>query len=182
MRQTQRSGWKLRVLRAGVLATLAAGAAAQAAQPAKAVLRGYLDGAAGTALMSGNYTAVILQLSHHGSLYLSDALSASTNLCVAYTMTHQFAAAAPECDAAVDLARHDGVGPTLAARASYEEHLALAYSNRAVLHAMMAQPQRAADDIARAHALAPSADFVSQNLTAIAPSAAALPKVVSTRG
>jgi hypothetical protein len=185
MRQTQRGGWKLRVLRASVLATLAtlaAGAAAHAAQPAKAVLRGYLDGVAGTALMTGNYTGVITQLSRHGTLYLSDALSASTNLCVAYTVTHQFAAAVSECDTAVDLARHDASGSTLSSHAAYDEHLALAYSNRAVLHALMAQPQPAVSDIARAHALAPSADFVSQNVAAIGASAASLPKVVSTRG
>ena len=42
--------------------------------------------------------------------------------------------------------------------------LALAYSNRAVLAWLLKQPSDAAEDVSRAHALSPNADFVAANL------------------
>jgi hypothetical protein len=48
-----------------------------------------------------------------------------------------------------------------------QEFLAIAYSNRAVLHWLSKDAVAAARDLAEAAALTPKADFVARNITAL---------------
>ena len=175
---------KRRMLRAAVLGSIAAAAAAQAGAGEKVVLGGYQDAAAGSQLLAGDYQGVIGRLATHGFAYSQDEAAASTNLCVAYIMTKAWDAAHRECDLAIRLAHlSDFSDVSLAGRTSNAERVALAYSNRAVLNWLEARPQSAAQDIARAQSLSPQASFVSQNLARLGNvSARALPAVVATKG
>jgi len=50
---------------------------------------------------------------------------------------------------------------------SQDEYLALAYANRAVMHWMSRDGGAAQDDLMKARALAPQADFVARNVAAL---------------
>jgi hypothetical protein len=157
-------------LRVALLAGMCAAAAAQAAEPSgKAVLSGYSDGVAGASLMAGDYSRVIAELGWRGSVYRSDALSASTNLCVAYVMAHEWQKADAICDEALDVARQDEPGPLLFDQALKAQHVAVAYSNRAVLRWLESRPEGVAHDLARARAWAPDAEFVAHNAAVMGP-------------
>jgi hypothetical protein len=157
-----------RTLRVALLAGMCAAAGAQAAGPsAKAVLSGYSDGAAGASLMTGDYARVITELGFRGSPYRSDELSASTNLCVAYVMTRAWQKADAMCDEALSVARGEESDLVLYTRAMRAEHVAVAYSNRAVLRWLESRPEAVAHDLGRARAYAPDAAFVAQNIAVI---------------
>jgi hypothetical protein len=157
-----------------LLAAICAAAGAQAAGPSgKAVLSGYRDGVAGASLMAGDYARVIAELGWRGSLYQSDALSASTNLCIAYVMAREWHKADAMCDEALDVARQEESDLILYTRALRAEHVAVAYSNRAVLHWLESRPEAVAHDLARARALAPDAEFVAQNTAVLGASGSA---------
>jgi hypothetical protein len=141
------------------------GVAAQAAEPAhKVMLSGYEDSVGGASLMAGDYQAVIAQLAPHGFTFWKDAVAASTNLCVASIMTKSWDGAQRACDEAIKYARLQDLGSDLYQREVRDEQVALAYSNRAVLHWLESQPQSAAADMARAQSLSPQSQFVSQNV------------------
>jgi hypothetical protein len=53
------------------------------------------------------------------------------------------------------------------ARKRHNDYVALAYSNRAVLHWLANDQTSAEKDLAKAEALAPKADFVARNLSAL---------------
>ena len=150
---------------AALAALLVASAARADSDAHKLMLSGYEDTAAGPSLMAGRYDAVIKALGAHGVSYQHDVVAASTNLCVAYIVTHQWAAADPTCDAAVEAAK-PAVGATLFERKQHDESVALAYSNRAVLHWLEDHPELAASDFAVARLLSPEAEFVSHNVAA----------------
>jgi len=170
-----------RTLSVALLAGVCATAGAQAAGASgKAVLSGYSDGVAGASLMAGDYSRVIAELGWRGSLYQSDALSASTNLCVAYVMARTWQKADSMCDEALDVARQNEGDLLLYTRALRAEHVAIAYSNRAVLRWLEARPEAVAHDLARARAFAPQAAFVAQNTAVIsAGGSAAIASVVA---
>ncbi|HTX24815.1 MAG TPA: hypothetical protein VMD03_09170 [Steroidobacteraceae bacterium] len=132
----------------------------------KLVLSGYADGAEGEHLLAGKYAAVIERLGAHGAAFAGNEVAASTNLCVAYIMTHSWKAADGTCDEAVREARLDLPDPTIAARLTRNEEVAIAYSNRAVLKMLEGRSAGAADDLARARSLSRS-PFVTQNLSAV---------------
>jgi hypothetical protein len=157
-----------RALRVAVLAGMCAAAGAQAAGASgKAVLSGYSDGLAGASLMAGDYSRVIAELGLRGSLYRSDELSGSANLCIAYVMTRAWQKADAMCDEAVNVARQNESDLLLYSRAVRAEHVALAYSNRAVLRWLESRPEAVAHDLGRARAYAPDAGFVAQNMAVI---------------
>jgi hypothetical protein len=141
----------------------AAGAHADDAHQ-KMTLSAYTDAAEGQAVLAGRYGEVIDVLGSHGSQFKQDELAASTNLCVAYIMTHRWSEAQPACDEAIRFAKLEMPESPAFADHTYGERVAIAYSNRAVLEWLEARSVTAADDLARAHALAPGAEFVVQNL------------------
>jgi hypothetical protein len=162
----------------GALASLLIASAAQAGTDVhKLMLSGYEDAAAGPSLMAGRYDAVISALAAHGPTYQHDLVEASTNLCVAYIMRHQWEAADSACDAAVDAAKPAVTG-TLFERKQHDESIALAYSNRAVLHWLEDHPDLAASDFAMARLLSPEAEFVSHNVAAFSSAKSAAAQAV----
>ena len=176
LKQTRRTSQNL-----ALLASLIIAAAARAgdAPESKLMLTGYADAAAGGALLSGHYQSVIVQLGEHGPLYTQDAVAASTNLCVAYIMTRQWTEAHAACDGAVASARAVRFDPSLWARRMQDEQVAVAYSNRAILHHLEADATSATADITAARTFAPEAEFVSHNLAVLAGAkSAAAPAIV----
>jgi hypothetical protein len=160
---------KPRMLRLAVLAALLGAATARADESApKATLTAYVDGAGGASVMAGDYAGAIKQLSPYGVRYAQDVVAASTNLCVAYIMTQQWQAAQTLCDQALQTARLNSSSMPLYSRRDYEQTVAVAYSNRAVLQWLENRPQSAASDLDRASLLYPQAAFVAQNRAVLA--------------
>jgi hypothetical protein len=144
------------------------GTTAQAGESAgKIVLSGYADGVGGDSLLAKNYAAIIHELGAHGVAFAHDPVGASTNLCIAYIMTHAWSLADGTCDEAVRLAKLDTPTGTLLERVNHDQRVAVAYSNRAVLHSLEAHPQEAASDLQRASALAPGSELVTHNRAAL---------------
>ncbi len=137
-----------------------------AARP-KLVLSGYEDRAAGATLLAGHYSIVIEELGSHGPSFARDTVAASTNLCIAYIMTARWSAAHPACDEAIALAELDVPQRDLLSREMHSEQIAVAYSNRAVLHWLESRPASAAEDLSKARTLAQGSEAVSQNLAAL---------------
>lgn len=155
----------------GILTAAIIAAAARAAEtPDPFVLVAYSNRAGGEHLASGDYTSAAQAIPQRSGLSLPDPQAIDTNRCVAFAMTRQLAQAHGACDAAV----HDAQGAD-ASLLSWSSHTrqqsaasaALAYSNRAVLYWLDAEPSAAQQDLARAQALAPRASFVVRNLSAM---------------
>ncbi len=138
---------------------------AGAARP-KLVLSGYEDRAAGSALLAGDYGAVIEALGERGSSFTRDSVAASANLCVAYIMARSWGTAHSACDEAIAAAVRDLPARDLVLRNARKEQIALAYSNRAVLRLLENRPVRAAEDLSRARALSPGSETVARNVEA----------------
>ena len=129
----------MRVPLAAAATLLVASAAHADVEAGKLTLAGYIDAAAGDQLMAGNYTAVIDKLAPHSISFTVDQVAASTNLCVAYVATHKLIEAKQACDEAISMARLDEFDATLAERLAYQDHLSIAYANRAVLSKLSGQ-------------------------------------------
>lgn len=99
----------------------------------KLKLAGFADAALGTELMAGDYAAVIDKLSSHSFEFDADEVAASTNLCVALVAMGRLDDAHDACDDAIKIARLDARGETLQDHIAYQNALAIAYANRAVL-------------------------------------------------
>lgn len=135
------------------------------------VLASFVDGPGGVALMAGRAERAIEQIAKHES---KDPAAALTNLCVAHTVLRQWSQSRDACDAAVAAAldertrRKDWPGTRLPGA---DKSAAIAYSNRAVMHWLSRDKTAAANDLARARAIAPKAGFVIRNaeLTALVP-------------
>jgi len=159
-----------RVLAAAAVALLL-GQAAQAADPDhNFVLTAYSNGTGGTELISGNYGAAAEALHSPPPITAFDASTTSNNRCVAFTMTKQWDSARIACDQAVRDAQHErSMLPSYEywARKFKNDYLAVALSNRAVLHWMSADSAAAANDLKRAEELSPTADFVAHNRAAL---------------
>jgi len=151
--------------------SLLLGQAAQAADPShNFVLTAYSNGAGGAELISGNYGAAAEALHYPPSISMSDASTTSNNRCVALTMTKQWDSARAACNQAVrDAQQEKAMLPSYQywARKFKNDYLAVALSNRAVLHWMSSDSASAANDLKRAAALSPKADFVAHNLAAL---------------
>ena len=160
-----------RVLGLAAAVSLLLGSAVQAAQPAhNFVLTAYSNGRGGPELMSGNYAAAAEALHHQPAISMFDASMSSNNRCVALSMTKQWDSARSACDQAVrDAQQEKTLLPSYQywARKEKNDYLALALSNRAVLHWMSSDRVAAANDLKRAEALSPKSDFVTRNLEAL---------------
>jgi hypothetical protein len=128
----------------------------------------YVDAAGGSALESGEYATAARTLKQMLAWTAVDPGALETNRCVAYTVTRQLPAARVACDAAVREAQSERSGflaATVWNTGAYDT--ALAYSNRAVLEWLSGDKAAAERDLVRARALAPGADFVAHNLSAV---------------
>jgi hypothetical protein len=123
-----------RSLGIAVAATLLAASAAHAdPESTKLKLAGFVDAAAGTELIAGDYAAVIDKLAPHSIAFDTDEVAASTNLCVAYVAMGRLDEAHDACDEALRIARMDQWGVTLQDHRAYEDAVDVAVANRAVL-------------------------------------------------
>jgi len=151
--------------------SLLLGQAAQAADTSHSfVLTAYSNGTGGPELISGNYGAAAEALHYPFSITLSDASTTSNNRCVAFAMTKQWDSARIACNQAVrDAQQERAMLPSYQywARKFKNDYLAVALSNRAVLHWMSADSAAAANDLKRAQMLSPKADFVTRNRAAL---------------
>lgn len=120
-------------LAAAAAALLVASAAHADTESGKLKLAAFTDGAQGTELLAGNYSAVITALAPHAYAFQADEVAASTNLCVAYVAAGRLDEAHDACDEAITMARLDSSGVTLAERMAHEDAVAVAVANRAVL-------------------------------------------------
>jgi hypothetical protein len=172
MRSFSRNSRKpYRVLGLAAAVSLLLGQAVQAADPAhNFVLTVYSNGMGGTELISGNYGAAAEALHYSPRISALDASTTSNNRCVAFAMTKHWDSARSACDQAVREAQQErAMLPSYQywARKSKNDYLAVALSNRAVLHWMSADSAAAAKDLKRAETLSPKADFVSRNRAAL---------------
>jgi hypothetical protein len=161
-----------RILGLAAAVALLLGPAAQAAEPAhNFVLTAYSNGRGGAELISGNYGAAAEVLHRHPDITSTlDASTTSNNRCVALALTKQWDFAHKACNQAVrDAQQEKALLPSYQywARKEKNDYLALALSNRAVLHWMSADKTAAADDLKRAAVLSPKADFVTRNREAL---------------
>jgi len=159
----------LRLIIAGAVqgGALLAGSAAQAAdQPNKFVMTAFESAAGGDSLVRGQYADALAITKR--SPARGDAM-VKTNECVAYTMTGQFAAAQAVCDSAVASAKQDlrQAHAPVWQLAQLQDTLAVAYSNRAVLHWLSHNNGAAEHDLSDASTLSPKADFVARNESAL---------------
>jgi hypothetical protein len=154
-----------------LLATFSfAGISARAAEEKKPfVLTAIVNGAGGESLVAGNYELALKQIK--ASKY--NTIVASTipiNLCVAHTAMRNWSAARAACDAAVNHALstspRSSYGDGLSAIQDHRNTIAIAYSNRAVVNWLSKETVAAAEDLAKAHKLAPDAQFIASNIEA----------------
>jgi hypothetical protein len=148
-----------------------ASAVTQAAEPAaRPVLTGYSNTVGGNQLVAGEYSAMVAEVARTKELPTVTAAAYSTNLCVGFIASRQMKEAHKACDAAVRAAKRERTQLSswmVSSRQAYNEQIAIAYANRAVLHYLSNDPEAAAVDLNKAEALAPSAGYVTRNLAAL---------------
>jgi hypothetical protein len=149
------------------------------------VFTAYSNGAGGTQLAGGDYQAAATVLQHAPLSTATDASSILNNRCVALAVTKQWEAARIACNRAVIEAQQER---NLLSSYQYgatklkKEYVAIALSNRAVLHWMISESDAAAADLKRAAAMSPSADFVVHNQAALEHSRTAVAQVTAAPG
>lgn len=149
-----------------VIVTAGVQAADMAGSPL--VLTAYSNGAGGQSLIEGNYEEAMKQIELDRATS-STAYSAKTNnLCVALAVSKKIEEAKAACTSALKAAKYDKLNTQRYAPGSSREnaYVAIAYTNRAVVHMMAKDTASANEDLARAKSLAPTAEFVSRNLAA----------------
>lgn len=156
--------------------SLLLGSAAQAGEH-NFVLTAYTNGRGGQALVSGDYDSAGKALSYKPTLSAFDTSTNSNNRCVTLTVTRQWDAARAACNQAVkDAEREKATLPSFEswARSIEADYVAVALSNRAVLHWMADEREAAAADLERAAQLSPKSAFVQRNKSALEYSHSAL--------
>lgn len=170
MRSSSRNSREtLRVLGLAAAASLLLGSAAQAGEH-NFVLAAYTNGRGGQALVTGDYAAAGKALSYKPTLSAFDTSTNSNNRCVTLTMTKQWDAARAACDKAVrDAEREKTSTPSFEAwaRDLENDYVAVALSNRAVMHWMADEAAAAEADLKRAEELSPKSAFVQRNKSAL---------------
>lgn len=157
---------------AASLISIAAAHASDVAAP-KLVLTAYVNGAGGPSVLAGNYDAALTEIKKDRSTSSELYTAKITNQCVTYAVMKQLPQAMSACDEALRAAKYDRIAAERYAPGSsiQNAYVAIAYTNRAVVHMMAKDPERAKSDLARAKSLAPDAEFVSKNLLAMEGSA-----------
>jgi len=157
------------VLCLAAAASLLLGSAAQAGEH-NFVLTAYSNGRGGPALMAGDYESASKVLKYRPALSTFDTTTNSNNRCVSFTVTKKWDAARTACDQAVrDAEREKSSTPGYEAwaRDMQNDYVAVALSNRAVLHWMTDESAAAAADLKRAEELSPKSAFVQRNKSAL---------------
>jgi hypothetical protein len=133
------------------------------------VLTAYINGPGGESVLAGKYDAALAEIDKDRSMSSTAYSAKITNLCVTYAAKRQLTEAMSACDAAVKTAKYDRLTSQRYSPGSAREnaYVAIAYTNRAVVHMMSKDSDSAKLDLARAKSLAPSAEFVSKNLAAV---------------
>ena len=162
-------------LRLAVAASLMLGTVQlQAAEPvARPVLTGYSDTVGSDALQSGEYKSMVAEVARYKDAPTVTAAAYTTNLCVGYIASRQMDEAQKACDSAVRAAKRERTQLSSwmgTSRKAYNEQIAIAYANRAVMYYLANKPEKAAADLNRAESLAPSAGYVTRNLAALSSS------------
>lgn len=148
---------------AAVAASLLFTATASAATAKRFVLAAFQDAPGGEAIVAGDYQGGLAAIAARGSGRHKAATA--INLCVAHAALRQWAEARTACDEAVEAAKLERrFSSELSSHSAASRTLAMAYSNRAVMHFLSRNALGATEDLARAAALAPRADFVERNL------------------
>lgn len=154
-----------------VASTVLATAGAQATEAVRTpmVLTAFSNGAGGASLLKGDYTQALTEIRRYKPQMMIAASAKATNLCVAYTAARQLPEAKTACDMALRQAKYDRLsGSRMTPGTSQENtYVAIAYANRAVVSLLSRDQAAAKADLEKAHALAPNADFVSKNMTAV---------------
>lgn len=155
-----------------VASTLLASAGAQAAETAHTpmVLTAYMNGAGGPSLLKGDYSTALGEIQKYKPQMMMASSAKATNLCVAYAATKKLTEAKGACDAALKQAKYDRLSASrFAPGISHENaYVAIAYTNRAVVHMLGRDEASAKADLEKAKLLAPNADFVARNSVALA--------------
>jgi hypothetical protein len=128
------------------------------------MLASFVDSPGGAALVAGQSDRAIKQISASRKANLS--ANTLTNLCVAHTVARDWSQAPDACDAAVAAALDARKRSAIWPRAHLEranKAVAVAYSNRAVMHWLSRDSLASGTDLARARAIAPKANFVVRN-------------------
>jgi hypothetical protein len=185
MRSSSRNSHKpLRALGLAAGVSLLLGSAAQADDSAhNFVLTAYSNGKGGPALVSGDYEAAIKQLSTRAPSSMDPSVT-SNNRCVALSITKQWESAKLACDEAVRDAQAERLSLStynVWARTTENDYVAVALSNRAVLHWMSDDTAAAASDLKRAEVLSPKSDFIARNRAALQSSHGAVAQVTATQ-
>ena len=165
-------------------ASILCAAAAHASDVAapKMVLTAYINGAGGESVMTGKYDVALAEIKMDRSGG-SDAYTAKiTNQCVAYAAMKQLTQAMSACDEALRSAKFERISSQRYATGSriQNSYVAIAYTNRAVVHILAKDPEGAKSDMARAKSLAPDAEFVSKTLLAMETSASKIAQLSVT--
>jgi hypothetical protein len=129
------------------------------------ILASYTDARGGPALVRGNMERALEQI--HAVKFGSNTTSVLTNQCVALTVLRQWSLAGEACDAAVDRAlkaRARAVQSFGAPRRLADTAVAVAYSNRAVMHWQSKNAAAAHHDLDSARKFGPDAAYVMRNL------------------
>jgi hypothetical protein len=157
------------VLGLAAAASLLLGSAAHAGEH-NFVLTAYTNGRGGQALVTGDYEAAGKALSYKPTLSAFDTSTNSNNRCVSLTVTKQWDAAKTACDKAVrDAEREKATLPSFEAWAqnAQDSYIAVALSNRAVMHWMADESEAAGADLKRAEQLSPKSTIVQRNKSAL---------------
>jgi hypothetical protein len=158
-----------RAVAAGLALMLASGAAlADGAH--QFVFTAYSDAVGGADVVAGRYRAALEELNGNPNITDLDPSATNTNRCVAYSMTLPWQEAHAACDAAVRAASEQRLaraGELSWRTPSEADRLAVAYTNRAVMHWLAHDDAAARGDLAKALQLSPQAAFVARNVTAL---------------
>jgi RecA-family ATPase len=129
------------------------------------VLASFTDARGGPALVRGETELALEQI--HALKFGSNTVSVLTNQCVALTVMREWTKAGEACDAAVDraLKNRTRASYSLAApRVLADTAVAVAYSNRAVMHWLSSDATAAHADLDNARKFGPGEAYVMRNL------------------
>jgi len=171
------------LLLASITSSLSAVAHAQPDSPF--LLTAYVDAVGGERLIAGQYDTALVQIRSAAQTDTAKVVN-KTNACVALAVLKQLAQARKACDDAVTAASRDRLhssGVVSKSRLDENESVAIAYTNRAVVHSLSKEAVSSAEDLAEAYSLAPASEFVARNIAAfkISRTVAAGLEVVSRR-
>ncbi len=125
---------------ASVLAAAAAHASDVAAP--KMTLTAYVNGAGGESVLAGKYDTALAEIKKDRSTSTDAYIAKVTNECVAYAAVKQLPQALSACNEAIRAARYDRMTSLRYAPGStmLNSYVAIAYTNRAVVHIMAKDP------------------------------------------